>query len=135
MGVGSELEAKCRKCGEVWHVVIAEADGRIAKVECRECGARHGYRPVGGAQARVIRRHRTASTPASRRARDRAPVVEADLSRPPRPFRTSDTYAVGDRVVHSRFGEGVVQAVTGATKIQVLFESGPRTLVHARDHR
>ncbi len=133
MGVGSEVVAKCRKCGEVWHVVIAEADGRIAKVECRECGARHGYHPAGGAVAPRARR-RASSTPASRRARDRAPVVEADMTRPPRPFRTSDTYAVGDRVVHNRFGEGVVQAVTGRTKIQVLFDTGPRTLVHAREH-
>ena len=54
------------------------------------------------------------------------------MTRPPRPFRTSDTYSVGDRVVHHHFGEGVVQAVTGPTKIQVLFETGPRTLVHAR---
>ena len=133
MAVGSEIEAKCRRCGDVWHVVIAEAEGRIAKVECRECGARHRYRSVQGATSVGSRRRPGTSAPASRRARDRAPVVEADMTRPPRPFRTSDTYSVGDRVVHSHFGEGVVQAVTGATKIQVLFDSGPRTLVHARN--
>ncbi len=38
MRVGSDIEAVCKKCGDVWHVVIALADRVIAKVECRECG-------------------------------------------------------------------------------------------------
>jgi hypothetical protein len=40
---------------------------------------------------------------------------------------------VGDRVVHAHFGEGVVQAVTGPRKVEVLFASGAKTLVHGRN--
>jgi hypothetical protein len=58
--------------------------------------------------------------------------VEADLSRPRRPFRISDTYEVGDRVVHADFGEGVVQAVRGPKKVEVLFAAGAKTLVQGR---
>jgi hypothetical protein len=129
MSVGQDLEAICGKCGEVWHVVIAEAGGRIAKVECRQCGARHRYRPVRGESAPAPRRAPRAGSP---RAADPKPVVPADPSRPRRPFRVTDTYQVGDRVVHASFGEGVVQELKGGTKMEVLFESGPRTLVHAR---
>ncbi len=43
MRVGSDIEAICKKCGDVWHVVIALADRAIAKVECRECRARHRH--------------------------------------------------------------------------------------------
>lgn len=135
MRVGSELEAVCRRCGDTWHVVIALADGRIARVECRQCGARHRYRPVGGAApaAAASRRAAGSGRPASRgRVRSARPVVEADPSRPRRPFRATDTYQVGDRIVHASFGEGVVQAVTGPSKIEVLFPAGPKTLVHAR---
>jgi len=131
--VGADIEATCRKCGEVWHVIIA-MDGRdILKVECKQCRARHRYRPVEGEGALASRSggtSRVRKPPARRRT---APaVVEADASRPARAFRTTETYAVGDRVVHASFGEGVVQAVTGVKKIEVLFDSGPRTLVHAR---
>jgi hypothetical protein len=35
-------------------------------------------------------------------------------------------------MLHPSFGEGVVQAITGPTKVQVLFASGEKTLVHAR---
>ena len=40
--------------------------------------------------------------------------VRADL-------RTSDTYQLGDRVMHPHFGEGVVQALIGETKVEILF--------------
>ncbi len=111
-------------------MVVAVSDGRIAQVECKQCGARHRYRPAdGGAEGGAVARPRSAT---ARRASSKKPVVEADLSRPSRPFRMRDTYRVGDRVVHATFGEGVVQAVTGARKMEVLFEAGPKTLVHRR---
>ena len=134
MQVGSEIESICGKCGDTWHVVIALVDRRIARVECRECGARHRHRPPGGrASAPAAKRRGEPRTRASalRRSAERV-VVEADPSRPRRPFRTSDVYQVGDRIVHATFGEGVVQAVTGPQKVEVLFGAGPKTLVHAR---
>jgi hypothetical protein len=44
----------------------------------------------------------------------------------------SDTYQAGDRVVHDSFGEGVVQAVTGPTKVEILFDIGSKIMVHGR---
>lgn len=77
---------------------------------------------------------RSARVGASRARRAPGPrVVEADPSRPRRPFRPSDTYEVGDRILHGHYGEGVVQAVKGPTKVEVLFEAGAKTLVHGRD--
>ena len=111
-------------------MVVAVSDGRIAQVECKQCGARHRYRPPDGdAQGGAAARSRRAT---ARTASSKKPVVEADLSRPSRPFRMRETYQVGDRVVHATFGEGVVQAVTGARKVEVLFEAGPKILVHGR---
>jgi hypothetical protein len=132
--VGSDVQSRCRRCGTTWHVVIAAVDGRIAQVECAECGARHRHRPVGDA-ARSGRAEGggRARRPAGRvRAASRTSVVEANPSRPSRPFRATDTYEVGDRVVHASFGEGVVQAVKGPRKVEVLFGAGAKTLVHGR---
>ena len=135
MRVGSDIGSICRRCGDVWHVVIARVDGRIAKVECRQCGARHRYRPAEGEGARTAPSRMSAAGATSPRTRRHAAkrIVEADRSRPRRPFRPSETYRVGDRVVHQSFGEGVVQVVKGATKIEILFEVGSKTLVHGRD--
>jgi hypothetical protein len=129
MRVGADIQSTCRKCGDVWHLVIAISEGQIAKVECKDCGARHRYRPVGsksiGARRASTMRRRPASKNPSR-------IVAADMSRPRRSFQTSDAYEVGDRIIHSSFGEGVVQQRIGATKVEVLFEAGLKTMIHDR---
>ena len=132
MRVGSDIEAIFKKCGDVWHVVIALADRRIANVECRECGARHRYRGVKGETGAVRRKPAARATSSRTRSSKTKPVVEADESRPRRDFRMSDTYEVGDRVLHASFGEGVVQEVAAPAKIVVLFDVGSKTLVQGR---
>jgi hypothetical protein len=137
--VGSEVQGICGRCGDVWHVVIALAGDRIAQVQCGECGARHRYRPsagtpAGGASPDAARRSRSPArrSAASARRGSAQPVVEADPSRPRRAFSPQDSYQVGDRLVHPTFGEGVVQAILGASKLEVLFDSGPKRLVQGR---
>jgi hypothetical protein len=131
MRVGSDIEAVCKKCGDVWHLVIALADRRIAKVECRDCGARHRYRGVKG-EVGAVRKKPAARARSSRpRSDEKNPAVEADLSRARRDFSMRETYAAGDRVLHTSFGEGVVQE-TAPAKIVVLFDVGSKTLVHGR---
>ncbi len=132
MTVGSDIRALCKKCGDVWHVVIALADRRIAKVECLDCGARHRYRSAAGGIG-AARGGTTARATRSRTGKGKEKqIVAADESRPRRDFSMSDTYRVGDRVVHASFGEGVVQEVAGPAKIVVLFDVGPKTLVRGR---
>ncbi|NNL66767.1 MAG: hypothetical protein HKP30_11020 [Myxococcales bacterium] len=132
MRVGADVEAICGPCGETWHVVVAVAPGRPAQVECKECGARHRYRPVGGTPTAPRRSARATGRSARKPA---APLVEADLSKPVRSFRTTDTYAAGERVQHASFGAGVVQAVKGPGKVEIHFEAGPKVLVHGRPLR
>lgn len=132
MRVGSDIEAICKKCGDVWHVVIALADSRIARVECKECGARHRYRGVKGEIGAARRKPAARATSARTRGGKKKQVVKANESRPRRDFRMSDTYEVGDRVLHASFGEGVVQEVSTPAKIVVLFDVGSKTLVHGR---
>jgi hypothetical protein len=133
--VGSDIGALCGKCGDVWHVVIARAAGRIAQVECKQCGARHRFRPPPGERVERldgVRRPRRSTASRSGSSSDEL-IVEADFSRPPRAFDPRESYQAGDRLLHASFGEGVVQAVTGRTKIRVHFGSGAKLLVHARE--
>ncbi len=132
MTVGSDIRALCKKCGDVWHVVIALADRRIAKVECLDCGARHRYRSAAGGIG-AARGSTAARATRSRTGKGKEKqIVAADESRPRRDFSMSDTYRAGDRVVHASFGEGVVQEIAGPAKIVVFFGVGPKTLVHGR---
>jgi hypothetical protein len=47
-------------------------------------------------------------------------------------YSPSDQYETGDVLEHPKFGRGVTTAVKDATKIEVLFESGSKTLIHGR---
>ncbi len=59
-------------------------------------------------------------------------VVEADLSRPVRPYAVTERYTPGDRIEHPTLGMGVVQGAAGPTKIRVLFDDRKSVLVHDR---
>ena len=128
MRVGADVFAHCRRCGEVWHVVVAEAPDRKTRVECKQCGSRHNYHAPRSERAAALKVTRSTR----RRARTPSPApVEADPSRPLRAYDRGERYDAGDRVSHPHFGEGVVQAIAGPRKVRILFASGERTLAQA----
>jgi hypothetical protein len=49
-----------------------------------------------------------------------------------KPYSPKDRYEEGDVLEHPTFGRGIATAVKDATKIEVLFETGSKTLVHGR---
>jgi len=147
IAVGKDVEAVCRKCGEVWHVMVTVADGKITKVQCKQCSANHRYRPPEGeervdASAKAPRKStarkaspRKKTTRGKKKGKASAydePIVEPDLSRPIRLYEMSETYSPGDRVDHPKFGQGVVEMLPGDGKMNVFFETGRRVLAHAR---
>ena len=46
-------------------------------------------------------------------------------------YSPKNKYESGDVLEHPQFGRGAVTLVKDGTKIEVLFETGPKTLVHA----
>jgi hypothetical protein len=131
--VGADVEALCSKCGDVWHVVVAKVGDQIVKVHCKECNKEHRYKSPHGAAKAV--RNPSMTTPRPERAkpveRFEKPAVAADLSKPARSYRASESYSVGERVEHPNFGQGVVE-VSESGKVTVFFGSGRRVLVQAK---
>lgn len=143
--VGADVEALCSKCGDVWHVVVAKLGDRIAKVQCKQCSGYHRYRSPHGAPAAAklpsnrrppkepgeARAGREAREPHEPRERFERPAVAADLTKPSRPYRASEHFAVGERIDHPSFQQGVVEQ-SEPGKITVFFASGRRVLVQAK---
>ena len=135
--VGADVESLCSKCGDVWHVVVAKVEDRIVQVLCKECGRRHRHRPPASAKTKGAGvQRRSTSSPAKERnqvvTRFDAPLVEADTSRPSRPYKYTDTYQPGDRIEHPKFGHGVVELCSEPGKMQVFFAEGRRVLALAK---
>lgn len=145
VGVGADVEALCSKCGDVWHVVVAKDEkGRIAKVQCKQCQGYHRYKSPHGAtkEAKMPSAIRPPKEPkevsAAKAAKEGPsarfdkPAVEADLSKPPRPYRASEKYEVGERVDHVNFGQGVVELAEPG-KITCFFATGRRVLAQSKE--
>ncbi len=142
-GVGADVEALCSKCGDVWHVVVAKVGEKIAKVQCKQCGGYHRYRSPHGAAAAAklpaaTRPPKDPTDPKAPRAprapaeRFEKPAVAADLTKPSRTYRASEAFAVGERVDHPSFGQGVIE-ISEPGKVTVFFATGRRVLVQSKD--
>ncbi len=144
-GVGADVEALCSKCGDVWHVVVAKDEkGRIVKVQCKQCQGYHRYKSPHGApkEAKLPSAIRPPKEPkevtAAKAAKEGPtarfdkPAVAADLSKPPRPYRASEKYEVGERVDHVTFGQGVIE-IAEPGKITCFFATGRRVLAHSKE--
>jgi predicted nucleic acid-binding Zn-ribbon protein len=131
---GADVEAMCRKCGDVWHVVVAKVDGQIVKVLCKECGGQHRYRTSADKRAKATGTRKTAAKKkaAAPAPRIDKPTVAPNLKKPVRTYSIRDTYEPGERIEHPKFGTGVVEVSNAPGKMDVFFPEGRRVLAQAK---
>jgi len=145
VGPGREVDAWCTKCKlDLGHRVIAMEGPRIARVECLTCRGHHNYRRP---------RSEEVNTPATPRRKADGPARGSTGSkRTPKKtdlrqrwedaimgksnsdftaYRIDIELTPGQLVRHKKFGEGVVGELMDGNKVQVIFQDGPRTLIHA----
>ena len=127
--VGDDVETYCGRCkAERKHIVASmSAADAPAEVICRTCNNQHRFRRP--ADAAKPRRASAAGSAEGATRRATKPARET----PPasaRPYSTSGTFAEGEWLEHKTHGIGRVKTVRGG-KIDVAFDSGLRTLLHA----
>jgi hypothetical protein len=140
---GNDIQAFCTTCkGDRGHTVIEAHDGLVLRVRCMQCKEEHQYKrphgppPPEKKAARAPRQRDRAPRRPAARASTPGPAAEwldKVFGKDPDVFRVysmKDSYAVSDLVSHPRFGLGVVAALRGGDKVEVLFREGARTLVH-----
>lgn len=138
--VGSDVEAMCNTCGDVWHVVVAKLGEKITKVECKQCGKQHRFKPTGDAPEANLKpaRRTVVNEPGAKKpkapSRPRAQAggsITLDPGKPTRPYAISDRFALGEQIQHKKFGPGVVCGVED-DKIRVNFAEGLKVLLHGK---
>jgi hypothetical protein len=147
---GGEVESYCTSCrADRVHRIIALMNGQPKKVECLSCKGHHLYRATQAqkeamaAHKRASRGERTSTSSLSRSRPSMPARPKEDLSQTWekaiagraltdfKPYRIDQTFVKGELVRHSKFGEGVVITVVDATKCEILFKDGLRTLAQA----
>lgn len=134
--VGSNIDSWCTKCKLVLaHTIEAIASGIIKRVQCNTCKGKHQFKD--GEPGQTVKK--TTSSPKA----DKAPKARSkagDFTRLLRnrtpdvalPYSVKKQFVRGDLINHIQFGVGVVVDQKDVQKIEVLFETGPKILVHAR---
>ena len=146
---GGEVDSWCTKCKLVLnHRIIAMVGPTPVRVECSTCGSHHNFRArapgekapsAGSGGSRTIV---SSSGPRSTRASHVTRAQQALLDRERmwekaiagkalndfKKYSVSQTFAEGDLVRHTKFGDGVVTRVLDPRKIEILFKDEPRTL-------
>jgi hypothetical protein len=147
--VSGEIDAYCTKCRlDLNHRIVAMLGETVKRVLCLTCNGEHNYRRPQAerdkekerkASNRAIHAGTTGGTStrktAPRTERSQKAIWEHATSGQPttafKAYNTKGTYATGELIRHSRFGDGVVARVVDAQKMEVIFEDGPRTMAQA----
>ncbi len=143
---GSEIDAWCTKCRlDLGHRIVALIEGRPKRVICLTCSSEHNYR-ASQADAKadlVLRTQRSATsgpkkpkTTKAKTASDHIKDWESKIAGQATAafvrYTIDRTFKPGQVLIHKTFGEGFVTEVMESEKINVLFRTGPKTLVHSK---
>jgi hypothetical protein len=133
--VGDNIDSWCGKCKFVLaHTIEAMVGDKPARVSCNTCRSQHSYKAhAPRTDASSTKREGAGSgTRTGKSGGNRyQSLLKAKDSVPPKIYSPKDKYEAGDILEHSKFGRGITMAVKDGTKIEVLFESGQKTLIHA----
>ena len=116
------------------HTIVSLVATRPARVQCNTCNGVHNYRKEKSAGAAVKTTAAKTSTRLPRQApgetarQEWTATVQGQDRAKALPYDMKASYKVGNLVKHPTFGLGVVKQLTGANKVEILFEDGVKLL-------
>jgi hypothetical protein len=126
--LGGNIDSWCGKCKLVLaHTIEAMVGEKPTRVLCNTCKSHHTYK----AQAPRTSTGTTTRTPKPKTSRYQS-LLNASDPAAAKTYSPNTRYEHGDILEHHTLGRGVTTALKEGAKIEVLFESGLKTLVHAR---
>ena len=135
--LGGNVDSWCGKCKLVLaHTIEALVGNKPVRVICNTCRSQHGYKAnPPGESSRQPRQSAAgaagSATPRTRGNRYQVLLKGKDMALA-KNYSIKDSYAPGDVLQHPNFGVGIATAVKEGAKVEVLFETGPKVLVHGR---
>jgi hypothetical protein len=139
IAVGKEIVCYCTKCKmDLGHTIVSIAGAIPARVICRTCKSEHNYKVKKGVKEPGAAKEPKAPRKPKAPKEDKSVPVEVEWmkqinasTRPTREYATTLAFQTGDKIAHSMFGEGVIQKLIFPNKVEVLFRSDMKVLIHA----
>ena len=137
--VGKEILSHCNKCKlPLAHIILTmKTPTRAGKVQCKTCNNSHAYKKPPQAKKKKVKKK--AKKTAKRKSRTlMSPEESLDIwnekiahaQGKKRSYSIAGKFQLGDVINHSKFGEGFVDRLIDHNKIQVIFRTGVKTLIH-----
>jgi transcription elongation factor Elf1 len=135
--VAKETLAYCTSCKiDLAHLVVSMKGDKIAKVECKTCKKTHGFKAPKGVTEVAPKKKR-----ASKKTEDGAPsasTIEAEWEKlmashreaPFKGYSAKGKFLLGDKIKHPTFGDGIVGKLIYPNKLEVIFRTDIKVLIH-----
>jgi hypothetical protein len=125
--LGGNIDSWCGKCKMLLaHTIDAMVGDKVTRVTCNTCKSAHAYK---SAAPKTGTRTGTPRAGAANRYQSLMKNSETVVAKN---YSPQNKYEAGDVLQHFTLGRGAIMAVKEGAKIEVLFESGLKTLIHAR---
>jgi hypothetical protein len=137
LSVGKETVTHCGKCKlNLAHMIVTMKDTITPyKVECKTCRSTHIFRssaPKSTSSSTSKSSVKTKSVKVTSVHQEWEQMMKSHEKNPVIPYKMSTTFQLGDVMSHPTFGDGVVQGKFSNEKIEVIFASDIKTLIHAK---
>jgi hypothetical protein len=131
--LGGNVDSWCGKCKMMLaHTIEAMVGDKPARVHCNTCKSQHSYKAHPPATSTRTTRTREPGAPPKTRATRYQTLLKDKDAAAAKSYSFKDTYEPGDVLEHPNFGRGVATAVKEGNKVEVLFETGSKVLIHGR---
>jgi len=133
--VAKETLSYCTSCKmDLNHIIVAMKGDRIAKVQCLTCKKEHVYRAPKGITEPPKKKGKKKSeagekTDTSVEA-EWLKLMETHKDLPFKAYSMKGHFALGDKINHPNFGEGIVGKLIYPNKLEVIFKNDIKVLIH-----
>jgi hypothetical protein len=141
--VGKEIVSYCTKCKmDLGHTIVAMKGANPARVMCRTCKSEHNFKAKKGVKepgtvAAAKGTPRAPRVPKEPKG-DKAVPVEVEWmkqingsTKPLKDYAANVSFSTGDKITHPSFGEGIIQKLIFPNKVEVLFRTDMKVLIHS----
>ena len=138
--VAQETLAYCTSCKiDLAHLIVSMKGDKIAKVECKTCKKTHTYKAPKGVTEVAPKAEKKKR--ASKKSEDGSPsstTIEAEWEKlmaahreaPFKSYGPKNKFILGDKIKHPTFGEGIVGKLIYPNKLEVIFRTDIKVLIH-----
>ncbi len=134
IAAGKEILSFCSKCQlKLAHVIMSMKDATTPhKVQCKTCNSVHSHK-LAATAAKKPGAPKSRATVSTRSAGDLwNEAMKNHGHKTKKSYSIKAKFQVGDVIAHPSFGEGLVQANLSNDRIEVLFQSDIKNLVHGK---